>query len=170
MVNTRAATAFSVYTSNNYDSCARALAHFSLSRSLARSLSRLLSPLPCTSLRMRVRVSSRACARVCARTYICECSRGQIHARAYKQTRGLVPAVPGRVRRRAVHVDVYDEVPGAIKFTGSVLHRVARVAFPLFLSVSPFLCLFSLYTLDMAGWKQKGGSMNSVSGGQWLLW
>jgi len=99
------------------------------------------------------------CARVCVRVYMractSECSRGQIHARAYKQTWGVVLAVPGRVRCRAMHVEVYEEVPRVIKFTGSVLHRVARVA----------LCV---------RWIRRGGSergsTNSVSGGQWLLW
>lgn len=39
-----------------------------------------------------------------------------------------------------MHVEVYEKVPRAIKFTGSVLHRVARVAF----SFSP-LSLLPLY-------------------------
>jgi len=35
-----------------------------------------------------------------------------------------------------VHAVVYEKVPRAIKFTGSVLHRVARVALSLSLSLS----------------------------------
>lgn len=107
------------------------------------------------------------CLHTCVHTYAREC-RVRLRARV----RLNVPAVrftPERISKRgggpggswpglgagAVHVEVYEEVPRVIKFTGSVLHRVARVA----------LCVC---------WIRRGGSergsTNSVSGGQWLLW
>lgn len=45
-------------------------------------------------------------------------------------------------------MEVYEEVPSAIKFTGSVLHRVARVA--LSLSLSLVLVLVLLLSLSLS--------------------
>lgn len=73
---------------------------------------------------------------------------------------GVVLAVPGagcRLGAAPVHVVVYEKVRRAIKFTGSVLHRAARVV----------LCVC---TSDPREGGSEGGSTNSVSGGQWLLW
>jgi len=146
-----------VYTSNNYDCYPRPRALSSPSPSLPLS----------RSVYTETRASTCGAVRVCARPRLnvpaVRFAPERISKRGGWSRRFLV-----RVRCHAVHAVVYEKVPRAIKFTGSVLHRVARVALSLSLSLSLslfrararalplalFLYLFSLHTLDMAGWKR----------------
>lgn len=124
-----------MYTSNNYD---------------------VRAAQPCVPLYTRTCACVCVCVRVASAAFAAcactsECSRGQIHARAYKQTRGWSWRflVGCRLGAAPVHVVVYEKVRRAIKFTGSVLHRAARVALGVCMCMSMYAC-----TLDTAGWKR----------------